>query len=119
MCRSIESTQIASQKRICKSGKPCLVVEFCTLKNAVKLGKHDLAVLFSLSFCIAKMTFVILRVKISKSKTYSLNGFCQCCEVNVIRKYHKNIQKMHYMVQNKTKLNTMKSDKTTILWYSK
>lgn len=111
MCRSIGSTQIASQERICKSRKPFLAVEFCTIKNTVKSGKYDLAVLFSLPFCIAKMTFVILRVTISKSKTYPQNGFCQFCYVNVIRKYHKKRKKMCFMVQNKLKINTMKTEK--------
>lgn len=119
MCRSIKSSQIALQERICKSRKPFLAVKFRILKNTVKLGKHDLAVLFSLPFCIAKMTFVILRVAISNSKTYPQNDKSQFCDMNVMIKYHKNVNKEHFMVQNNLKINTMKTEKTKILWYSK
>ena len=111
MCRSIKSSQIALQERICKSRKPFLAVEFSAIKNTVILGKRDLAVFFSLPFCIAKITFVILRVAISNSKTYPQNGFCQFCYVNVTRKYHKKRKKMCFMVQNKLKINTMKTEK--------
>ena len=119
MCRPIETPQIAIQKHICKSGKPFLAVEFCIQKNTVKSGKYDLAVLFSHPFCIAKMTFVILRVTISKSKTYPQNGFCQFFDMNIIENHHKNVKKPCFMVQNKTEINTMKTDKTIILWYLK
>lgn len=116
MCRPIETPQIAIQKHICKSGKPFLAVEFCIQKNTVKSGKYDLAVLFSHPFCIAKMTFVILRVTISKSKTYPQNALCQFCDMKVMIKYHKNVNKEHFMVQNNLKINTMKTEKPKILW---
>ena len=89
MCRSIKSSQIALQERICKSRKPFLAVEFSAIKNTVILGKRDLAVFFSLPFC----------------------------DVSVMKKHHKNVNKEHFMVQNNLKINTMKTEKTIILWY--
>lgn len=100
MCRSIGSTQIAIQERICKSRKPFLAVEFCIQKNTVKSGKYNLTILFSVSFCIAKPEKVILRVKINPLKIYPQNNRCHFSDSFLEQYLHHQNDKSHFSDAN-------------------